>query len=89
MSIPKLEGSVSPLQREFDFYLSNQKSLVEEHDGKVIVVKDCHVIGVYDDELDALNDAKKKHELGTFLVQRVSTGDRDSAHTFHSRVAFS
>ena len=75
------------LRAEFDFYLANQDRLVAQYDGKVVVIKGCRVIGSYDDELAALMNSRKEHELGTFLIQRVSAGDRDYAETFHSRVA--
>ena len=79
----------SPLQREFEFYISHQDELVEKYDGKVIAIKDGDVLGVYDDELTAVTETKKSHELGTFLVQRVSEGDTEYSQTYHSRVVFS
>lgn len=79
----------NPLQREFEFYISHQDELVEKYDGKVIAIKDGDVLGVYDDELTAVTETKKSHELGTFLVQRVSKGDTEYSQTYHSRVVFS
>ena len=79
----------SPLQSEFEFYLSNQDEFVEKYDGKVIVIKDGAVLGVYDDELSAVTETQKTHELGTFLVQRVSEGNTAYTQTFHSRVVIS
>jgi hypothetical protein len=52
------------------------------------VIKDCQVIGVYDDELEAVREAAKKHEMGTFLVQKCEPGSESYTQTFHSRVAF-
>ena len=78
----------SPLQREFEFYLSHQDEMVEKYDGKYIVIKDGAVIGDYDDELTAVTVTQKLHELGTFLVQKVSEGDAEYSQTFHSRVGF-
>lgn len=74
------------LDEQFKFYLENQDSFVEQYDGKVIVLKDEKVLGVYDNELDAVNESRRAHELGTFLVQRVSAGDEAYTVTFHSRV---
>ncbi|MBI4297749.1 MAG: hypothetical protein HY676_04380 [Chloroflexi bacterium] len=79
----------NPLQREFEFYISHQDELVEKYDGKVIAIKDGNVLGVYDDELTAVTETKKSHELGTFLVQKVSKGNADYSQTFHSRAVFS
>lgn len=76
------------LDKEFDFYLKNQTCFVEKYNGKVIVLKDEQVIGVYDSEIDAVNETSKKYELGTFLVQRCSPGSENTTITFHSRYAF-
>lgn len=78
----------SPLQTEFEFYLSHQDEMVEKYDGKYIVIKNGDVLGVYDDELAAVTETQKSHDLGTFLVQKVSQGDSEYSQTFHSRVVF-
>ena len=80
---------MTALQKEFEYYLANQDDLVAKYNGKVIVIKDAEVVGVYEDELTAVTEIKKGHELGTFLVQRVSPGSESYSQTFHSRVVFS
>jgi hypothetical protein len=77
----------SPLKREFEFYVANQKAFVEQYNGKIIVIKDLKVIGVYADELQAIESTQKTFELGTFLVQKVTPGTDAYTQTFHSRVA--
>ena len=79
----------NPLEKEFRFYIEHQDEMVEKYDGKIIVIKDGAVLGAYDDELAAITETRKTHELGTFLVQRVSPGSAAYSQTFHSRVAFS
>lgn len=79
----------NPLQTEFEYYLSHQDELVEKYDGKFIVIKNGEVLSAYDDELSAVTETQKMHELGTFLVQAVSAGDAGYSQTFHSRVVFS
>lgn len=74
----------SELTREFEFYLAHQKEMVEQYDGKVIALKDGRVLGVYDSELAAVTELQKSHELGTFLVQRVTHGDSEYTQTFYS-----
>ena len=78
----------SPLGTEFEYYLAHQDELVEKYDGKFIVIKNGDVLGAYDDELSAVTETQKSHELGTFLVQKVSEGDAEYSQTFHSRVVF-
>ena len=78
-----------PLQDEFQFYLDHQDEMVEKYDGKYIVIKGGEVLGSYDDELVAISETQESHELGTFLVQKVSQGSSDYTQAFHSRVVFS
>lgn len=78
----------SPLEREFEYYLAHQSQLVKEHNGRFVVIKNRKVIGVYDDQANAVSETSKSEELGTFLVQKVEPGDNAHTQTFHSRVAF-
>ncbi len=76
----------SPLEKEFKYYLEHQDDLVEKHNGKFIVIKNLEVIGVFDDVAQAVEETSKNHEMGTFLVQKCSSGKEDYTQTFHSRV---
>ena len=78
----------SVLQKEFEYYLSHQAELVAQYNGKFVVIKNCAVIGAYDNEITAITETQKAHALGTFLVQKVSPGSTAYTQTFHSRVAF-
>lgn len=78
----------SQLKDEFAFYLEHQDELIAQHEGKFVVIKDGRVLGSYDDELTALQETRRSHDIGTFLVQKVSKGTRDHTQTFHSRVVF-
>ncbi|MCY4450100.1 MAG: hypothetical protein OXE02_14790 [Chloroflexi bacterium] len=72
------------LKRMFEFYLTNQDTIVERYDGRFVVIKDDEVIGVYDSDLEAVTETKEVHPLGTFIVQKVSEGEADYTATFHS-----
>ena len=74
------------LEDEFHYYLEHQAEFVKKYDGKVIVLKNHKVLGAYEDELDAIAETKKRHELGTFMVQRVSQGEEDYTVTIYSPV---
>jgi len=76
------------LADEFSYYLQHQDELVAKHSGKFVVIKDHKVIGVFDDEITAIRDTAKTHELGSFLVQKCEQGTESHTETFHSRVAF-
>ena len=74
------------LKTEFQFYIDNQKELVEKYDGKFIVIKGEEVLGDYDDEDTAIIEALKEHKPGTFMVHKVGPGKENYTQTFRSRV---
>ncbi|MYC31040.1 MAG: hypothetical protein F4X65_13265 [Chloroflexi bacterium] len=74
------------LKREFEYYLAHQAEMVEKYEGRVIVLKDNQVIGDYGSYPEAVSTTEKEHPLGTFLVQRVSEGNKDYTQWFRSRV---
>lgn len=76
------------LKKEFEYYIKHQRELVKKHNGKFIVLKDNIVIGVYDNELDAVEETTKEHKLGTFLVQKCELGIENYTQTYHSRATF-
>jgi hypothetical protein len=78
---------IDNLKKEFDWYLAHQLELVEKHYGKYLVIKGQQVIGVYDGQLEAVQETSKDHELGTFLVQKCEPGSDSHTVVFHSRVA--
>jgi len=77
------------LQKELVFFKKNQKELVQKYEGKFLVIKDQVVKGAYGSEMDAYTDAKKKFELGSFLIQQALPGEESYTQTFHTRVTFS
>lgn len=77
------------LRQQFQYYRDNRSDFVGEYDGRVIALKDNAVLGVYDDEFIAVAETEKEHELGTFIVQRVSSDEEANAVTFYTpRVSF-
>jgi hypothetical protein len=74
------------LLQEFEYYLQHQDEFVRQYNGKVIVLKDHVVLGVFDSDFEAVHKTSQEHELGTFLVQRCSPGVQDYTAVFHSRV---
>ncbi len=77
------------LQKQLEYFKSHQDELVRKYRGKFLVIKDQDVKGVYDTEIEAYTDAKKKFELGTFLIQQALPGQESYTQTFHSRVVVS
>ena len=77
------------LEEEFNYYLAHQEELVRLYNGRFIVVKGHEVLGAYDDRDEAIGETIKGHQLGTFMVHRVTPGDAGHTRTFHSRVKVS
>ena len=76
------------LEKEFKFYLDHQDELVKKYNSKFLVIKEQEIVGVYNSQIEAYNEAKKKYEIGSFLIQYCSPGESAYTQTFHSRVAF-
>lgn len=76
------------LDKEFKYYQDNQKELVEKYNGKFLVIKDEKIEGVFDSQVEAYTESKKRFEVGTFLIQQCLPGASSYTHSFHSRVAF-
>jgi len=74
------------LEREFEFYVERQEELVSRYRGKFVVIRDCKVIGAYDDEMEAIERTAQRFPLGSFLVQKCEPGTESYTQTFHSPV---
>lgn len=59
---------------QFQYYLAHQDELVEKYNGKVIVLVNHEVVGLYETEREAYWDSVKKYQLGTFLIQLCTPG---------------
>lgn len=77
------------LEKEFKFYLDNQKELLKGYLNKFIIIKDQNVVASFDTKQEAYDFATEKFELGTFLIQQCLPGDLGHTQTFHSQVIFS
>ena len=56
------------LEKEFKYFKDHQEELVKKHEGKYLVIVGEEVVGVYDSEIDAYVEAKKRCKPGTFLI---------------------
>lgn len=76
------------LEKEFQYYIDHQRELVDKYNGRVIVIKNCAVIGDYDSEEAAVKETAKQHAIGTFLVQKCTPGDEEYTQTYNSRIIY-
>lgn len=74
----------SPLTEAFNYYIAHQDELVQKYDGKVVVIKDCTVLGAFDGYGAALDWARERFEPGTCALQKVSEGPKDYTITLHT-----
>lgn len=77
------------LEKEFQYFLAHHTELLAQYANKYVVIKSDNVLGAYDSQLEAYNESKKNHEVGTFLIQLVTPGKEAYTQTYHSRVSFS
>ena len=62
------------LEREFEYYKDHQADLVKHYNGRFITIVGEEVVGNFDNELKAYTQMKKKHTVGTFLIQHCLPG---------------
>ena len=61
-------------EKELAYFKAHQDELVAKHPGKVIVLRGETVEGAYHSALEAYVDARKRFELGTFMIQPCEPG---------------
>ncbi|HVN75210.1 MAG TPA: hypothetical protein VMT19_02755 [Thermoanaerobaculaceae bacterium] len=76
------------LKQSFTWYLEHQDELVNQYNGKILVLVECRVAGAYDTKEEALQSAISAFGLGNFIIQRCSPGETDTTQHFNSRVSF-
>lgn len=73
---------------ELAFFKNNLEHLLDKYQGKYLVIKGEKLLGVYDSEIDAVQETAEKEEMGTFLVQMCERDSDLYTMTFHSRIRF-
>lgn len=76
------------LEKEFEYFKSNQKSLYQKYPDEFLVIKDLEVKYHANTFEKALEYASKVFEIGTFIVQQCTQGNEGYTQSFHSRVIF-
>ena len=59
------------LNVEHQCYIKCREEFLRKYLGKYVVIKGEILLGVYDNEYDAVNETIKSHDLGSFLVRQV------------------
>lgn len=80
---------IAMLETEFRFFKENHDKLYMDYPNKYLVIKGEKVLFSEDTMEEALERAISSGlQVGTFLVQLCSEGDKAYTQTFHSRVIF-
>jgi len=59
------------LENEWEFYENNRVELLENYNGKYIVISGNKVVSAYDDENTAYFETVKTLPLGSFMIHHV------------------
>lgn len=76
------------LDKEFQYFLAHRKELLQDYIGKFLIIKDQTVQGAYKSEIQAIQAAMRKFELGTFIVQQCAESRDSYTRMFRSRAIF-
>lgn len=76
------------LEKEFEFYIKNQKELLKKYKDQYVVIKDEAVIGAYPTENEAYVETIRLHKPGAFLIQKCVPGEESYSQTYHTKAIF-
>jgi hypothetical protein len=80
-------GMPPRMLKEFEFYIKHQDDLLQRFHGKFIAIKGAEILGGFETEIQAITEAKKRWDLGTFMVQKCEPGSENYTQVFHSRIS--
>jgi hypothetical protein len=60
------------LDIEFQTFQENKQNLVENHKGKFVLIKDDEIIGIFENELDAVKQGNEQFKDSHFLVNEIT-----------------
>lgn len=60
------------VSKNYDYYSNNFEKLYKKYKNKYIALKNCEVIGVYNNFEEAIKETAKTEKLGTFLIQHCN-----------------
>lgn len=75
------------MNKDYDYFMENRASIIAGHEDKYVVIKDQNVVGYFDDEKVALI-AMKDHLLGSFIIQKCVTAQKDIIEFYSMGIVF-
>ena len=69
-----MEGIImtAMLDREFQTFQKNKPNLLKNHKGKFVLIKDDKIIGIFENELDAVKKGNEQFKDSHFLVNEIT-----------------
>ncbi len=58
------------IKENIDYYKENRLDFITRYRGKHLVIKSRQVIGVYNTNTEAVEDALRLHEYGSYIIER-------------------
>jgi hypothetical protein len=74
------------LEREYQYFETHFEELKGKYIHQFVIIVGEQVKGAFSSQKEALAEALKTNQLGTFLVQEVPENKPDIIHRFTSRV---
>lgn len=60
------------LDREINYYRKNRDKFKKLYSDKYVVIKGNDIIGIYESHDIAYHEARKNHEVGTFIIKYIA-----------------
>lgn len=76
------------IDKNFYYYINNQDKLVKKYNGKILIINNCSVVGVFDNDLTAIKEAFKKYKPGDFLIHTCGPGKENYTQRQYTRTTF-
>ena len=77
------------LEKEQKYYTEHRDELRGKYLGKRIIIKEDQILGVYDDDMEALDAmAAAGHKPGTFMVKYIPVDPEDETLRIYSPFAY-
>ncbi|MBA3053182.1 hypothetical protein KKF70_03340 [bacterium] len=72
------------LEKEYNYFKKNKKTLLRKYANKFIVIVGKKVVGSYATIENALKESSQKYSAGTFLIQKISENQDELTQRFFS-----
>jgi hypothetical protein len=77
------------LEKEQKYYTDHRDELRGKYLGKRIVIKDDQILGVYEDDMDAIHAMSAAgRQLGTYMVKYIPVDPEDETLRIYSPLAY-